>query len=185
MDDIIASIILVIVIFGSAWLIWHEDKIAIAKAKEKEIIIKFLKQMSSQDNRMTAFPYFYVIRTLKTVAAYEGCESFYEYLDDDSDCPLDIESILEDEEEYDALSSDPEENKDGKIKWSRKVGSVKEWENKGMFLTETDAKDHLRLNYYHYSKDAYTYVDHSWRAPELEGFLSALFKHFKVKPQRR
>lgn len=45
---------------------------------------------------------------------------------------------------------------------------------------EEDAERHLRLNHYHYSKNAHTYVDHAWRAPELKQFFEALFKEFNV-----
>jgi len=151
---------------------------------EIETIIKFLKQMSTQKNRGTAFPYFFTIRTSRWAATVEGSQEKDEYYSEDNE-EMDPKNILEDECENDELSADPEENKDGKEKWAMKVPVTKAWENKGIFLTETDAKDHLRLNHYHYSKDAHTYVDHAWRAPELEAFLLALFKHFNVKPQGR
>ena len=52
-----------------------------------------------------------------------------------------------------------------------------------MFLTETDANDHLRRNKHHYSKDAATYVEHAWRAPELEQFLKALLEYFEIRKE--
>lgn len=37
-----------------------------------------------------------------------------------------------------------------------------------MFLTQTNAENHLRLNYYHYSDDAHAYAMTSWRSSETE-----------------
>lgn len=37
-----------------------------------------------------------------------------------------------------------------------------------MFLTQSDAENHLQLNHYHYSADAHTYAMTSWRSSETE-----------------
>ena len=37
-----------------------------------------------------------------------------------------------------------------------------------MFLTEKDARNHLKSNYYHYSDDAHTYCMCAWRSPVVE-----------------
>ncbi len=156
---------------------------------KEDTIKQFLTKMSEQDNRSTAAPYFYVIRTSKKVPAYSGCGEFIEYYD-----PEDPEEIYDSIEEYITKQKEYQEyeemldveKEDFDLKMEdieyelEKVELNHEWEEKGMFLTETDAKEHLRRNYYHYSKDAHTYVKHSWRAPELEEFLKALFEHFEV-----
>jgi hypothetical protein len=36
------------------------------------------------------------------------------------------------------------------------------------FLTAKAAEEHLRLNDYHYHKDADVYLKHAWRNPEME-----------------
>jgi hypothetical protein len=36
------------------------------------------------------------------------------------------------------------------------------------FLTAKAAEEHLRLNNYHYHKDADVYLQHAWRNPEME-----------------
>jgi hypothetical protein len=38
----------------------------------------------------------------------------------------------------------------------------------GMFLTQKAAEEHLRANYYHYSKDATTYAMTAWRSKEAD-----------------
>jgi len=37
-----------------------------------------------------------------------------------------------------------------------------------MFITKQGAKDHLKLNDYHYTKEAHTYAMTAWRAPKVE-----------------
>ena len=61
------------------------------------------------------------------------------------------------------------------------IGIHKGWENKGMFLTEEEAKRHLKQNAYHYSENARTYVEHAWRAPKMQAFFKNLFEYFEVE----
>lgn len=43
-----------------------------------------------------------------------------------------------------------------------------------MFLTEKDAREHLRSNDYHYSEDAHTYCMSAWRSPVVERLWTIL-----------
>lgn len=45
-----------------------------------------------------------------------------------------------------------------------------------MFLTNKEAQEHLKANYYHYSDDAHTYAMTSWRNPETEKLWEILQK---------
>lgn len=136
-------------------------------------IIEFLTEMSSQDNRGTAFPYYYVIRDAEYIPTSEDYSynrvSYYD--------PLNCVHILEDE--YNQLPQTDEEEscKDD----FNEVYEVKKWAEKGMFLTEKDAQEHLERNHYHYSDEAHTYVKCAWRAPHLEKFFTNLFEFFGVK----
>lgn len=51
---------------------------------------------------------------------------------------------------------------------------------RGVFLTESDAEEHLKKNYYHYSPKAHTFVETAFRAPKLEAFLAALMEFFNI-----
>jgi hypothetical protein len=144
----------------------------------KNVITNFLSKMASQDNRATAAPYFYVIRT--KVKRYVPDET-----GDDSDFVISGD-VYESENDARAKLKEygetPERIK--KLLSEGKQYDYKmDWENKGMFLTETDAEKHLKANHYHYSSDAHTYIDHAWRAPELEQFFKALFTEFNIEPQ--
>ena len=140
----------------------------------QEIIKNFLVKMANQDNRGTAFPYFYVIRTEVEVAAHEGNGKSRWY--DNENCQT-YDTI---EEFRESLAGEPGEYIDKRIEELSEFWVENKWEDRGMFLTETDAEEHLKANHYHYSHNAHTYVKHAFRAPEMEEFFKALFDHFEV-----
>jgi hypothetical protein len=158
---------------------------------DEQIIREFLEKMSTQDNRATAFPFYYVIRTADwrvTEDGYggdggdEGSDTKTVYvLEDSHECQLS-------QEEYDKLpetSDDAKPDDDMGCKEDYKeVFMARIWREEGIFFTETDAKGHLERNSYHYSPGAHTYVKHVWRAPELERFLLALFKTYGIPPRK-
>jgi hypothetical protein len=149
----------------------------------EENIKNFLTKMKTQDNRSTAFPYFYVIRSSKLVITdpdYITDEIKY-YHPDYDDLTWNTEEEFIDYLRY-GLSEEAYEESyiDLELKNLKKIYFVKIWEEHGMFLTEDDAKNHLESNYYHYSSDAHTYVKHSWRAPEMTEFLKNLMIYFKI-----
>lgn len=139
----------------------------------------FLQKMIDQDNRCTAFPYFYVIRTEKEVDCdLDSAENTKVYWQGDTyDSMEEIEKYCK-ENEY------TKEQTREALREAHEYGVRKVWEKKGMFLTETDAENHLKLNHYHYSDNAHTFVDHAWRAPELESFFKNLFEHFNIQKSK-
>ncbi|MDD2772729.1 MAG: hypothetical protein PHP45_03425 [Elusimicrobiales bacterium] len=142
----------------------------IEKAQSEATIKAFLQQMSTQDNRGTGFPIFYVIRTSTWKPTDEertGGESKIIWWDSGNE--------MEYSEAKYAKLPDARKSK------CERVCVEKTWREEGLFLTETDAKGHLTQNHYHYSDDAHTFVKHAFRAPELERFLTALFQYFDVK----
>jgi len=141
----------------------------------EKIIKTFLTKMAKQNNRATAAPYFYVIRTeVEVEAPIDNCDFTKVYWDASTyESWQELEDYL-DENKYTS------KEKDGVFREAREYGVRKEWVQKGMFLTEEDAEEHLRLNHYHYSKNAHTYVDHAWRAPDMTRFFKALFEKFDV-----
>lgn len=134
---------------------------------DTDIIINFLQKMSTQENRGTAFPIFYVIRSSVKCAAYPGNGEQHYYDEDHNE-------ITEKEKD------EAEERGENVYEYDEEM----RWEEHGMFLTETDAEWNLKNNGHHYSKDAHTYVKHAYRAPEYKEFLLALFKHFGVDPRQ-
>lgn len=103
-------------------------------------------------------------------------EFLVEHYEDDIDEDEELQELLKNEEEnfnelwdyvFDVL------NEDG---YFRKI-FVKEEEfivPSTMFLTKEEAKRHLELNHYHYSKKAHTYAMTAWRAPKVEKLINAL-----------
>lgn len=135
----------------------------------EKIIKNFLEEMSKQYPRGTAFPYYYVIIDYRLISAANGCGNFVEYISKDCDYSYS-------EKEY------KQELKEGNIEpgdFCEIYMQEIEFE-KGMFLTESDAQNHLEANRHHYSKKAHTYVKHCFRATELIQFLTILFEYFDV-----
>jgi hypothetical protein len=143
----------------------------------------FLIKMKEQDNRSTAFPYFYVIRSSELIITDpDYCNDVVKYYHPDYD-----DLTWESEKDFvDYLKNDlndepfKESYIDLEVKNLRKIYFKKIWKEHGMFLTEEDAENHLKTNYYHYTSDAHTYVKHAWRAPDLHNFLNDLMDIFQV-----
>lgn len=147
-----------------------------------ETILKFLTEMRQQDNRATAFPIYYVIRTeVEEPAPEDNCDYTKWYWSDRSwDSWNEIEKDIE--ENYD--KDDWFDAKKRAHREAHQYGVRKRWDERNMFLTESEAQRHLEANHYHYSHNAHTYVHHAWRAPQLEEFFKALFAHFEI-PEKK
>ena len=153
-----------------------------------DIIKNFLQEMASQDNRLTATPFYYVIRSAIYVASYhsgEGDRDTYVNNEDSEDTLIvnsgenAIDNFREQYKDYEEFNKMDDEEIETHLEDNYTMYSeTKTWEERNMFLTEKDAERHLRLNHYHYSQDAHTYIKHAWRAPDLEAFFKALFKYF-------
>lgn len=147
----------------------------------EDIIKAFLTQMAKQDNRCTADIYYYVIRTKAKRHVCDGGDEVV-YVDKENDYAeyKDREEFAKELRSYrdEDITEDVIETEWLKLE---EVNLEHYWEEKGMFLTETDAVNHLKANNYHYSSDAHTYVKHAWRAPELYNFFKALFNHFNIE----
>lgn len=156
--------------------------------EQEKTIKEYLTAIKKQNNRATAPPYFFVIRDERWIRSDGGGDEG----PGDAEkiiwnCIHDPEMSLESEKaviEY-ILESDDNLTEDDAMQALRdeweEVSIVRIWRKRCMFLTETDANEHLRKNRYHYSENAHTYIDHAFRAPELENFLKALFEHFGIK----
>lgn len=139
--------------------------------KNKEQQIKdYLIGIANTDRYGTAFPVYYVIKDKTTEFVkdeygephvYEdGCFHSYEYFQDDMT-----------KEEFESM----DEIVNGYMEdvWST--------QNNTMFLTEDEAKQHLKENSHHYSEDAYVYCCHIWRNEPLKQFIMNLFDYFGVE----
>lgn len=157
-------------------------------------IIDFLTEMSSQDNRGTAFPYIYTIADeneryehdkysgdcimydshmweikdyIKEVNEYSDNQYDFKNMDDS-----DIDEFIENELEGDELYNG---------RFRKELDTYYE----GVFFTESDAKEYLAdtMNH-HFGPNPRTYVDsmNKWnRTSKTTAFLTDLFNFFGVK----
>ena len=110
----------------------------------------------------------------------DGCEWF-----DSDGCRVDLESEAEeffgdrcpDDDTGFQLGPDGEitvsDDADAELFAEDVMGLRKRWFQwvevyRGLFMTEGEAVEHLRLNYYHYSPWAHPYYEHAFRAPDVE-----------------
>ncbi len=139
-----------------------------------EFIKDVIHRMNTQDNRCTAAPYYYQIEDEEEVPTSSDYSDKYtwvydceEYTDAEArEIILDAEpNSFDSDKDFDEILEDYE---------FEKVYCLTKKVYKGLFLTEDSAKEHLRLNRYHYGENARTYVFHAWRNPELKKFIESV-----------
>ena len=161
----------------------------------------FIKEYYEQDNCGTAYPIYFVIRDIKWIPSYWATQGdkFLLIYDGESLYEADtltelFEKIKNDAENFDYDLDFPEDfdfnhpdqfEIDNFTENNKYVTGIfaqtKEYENKNMFLLKSEAEEHLKLNHYHYSKDAFVYCEHAWRAPRQEKFFQELKEAQNVK----
>ncbi|MED4447418.1 hypothetical protein P9299_30960 [Bacillus cereus] len=166
--------------------------------------IQFLKdlqqELKTQETDSNASPRFWVIKDYRFVPGNEKCDSGYEerffndgdhvtfhkfddlkdfleeYYEEVIDESQELRVLLYDEnEEFDELWEYVEDNlnSDGFFDtvFMKEEGFIVP---DTMFLTKEEAKNHLKLNHYHYTSKAHTYAMTAWRAPKVERLLNIL-----------
>lgn len=142
-------------------------------------LISLATEMTTQDPRGTKMPHMFQIRDWKKqydwrlngdthiwVGDYgeeiETLDEFKEYLENNGfGIPENIEDIWNDHWDME----DWVESNNIELKQCS-YSLVPEYTNH--FLTAKAGEEHLRLNDYHYHKDADVYLNHAWRNPEME-----------------
>ncbi len=168
------------------------------KEELKENITEFLIEMSNQDNRATRFPYYYVV--MSDYKEYEECFNGEYVLDENSEGMVLVEDfikqaweddrfgVLEDEtvdqilEELTDISTQYRitEILEDLLSTPRRFTMEYKPRRYGVFLTEKDAENHIRINGHNLGANPRTYVDCMYRATYTENFLTNLFNYFEV-----
>jgi hypothetical protein len=166
--------------------------------------IQFLKdlqtELKSQENDGQASPRFWVIKDYRKVPGHNDYDSgsvehfhndgdhtifenladlkefLEEYYEEEIESDEDLQQLLEDENEsfYELWEYvDSNLNADGFFS-SVFMKEESYLVPNTMFLTKEEAKNHLKVNHYHYSSKAHTYALTAWRAPKVERLLKIL-----------
>lgn len=156
-------------------------------SKAKKYVQEYITKMNEQSNRCTSTPYYFCICDYEYIPSYHQSEwdmlcatnddnesyegksfkelflSVYTHCHQDEEIvfDFDLEDNYETEGKLEALGFNVFRQKEKEV-------------YKGVFFTETDAENHLKSNKHHYSKKANVYVEHAWRAPELEKFFKSI-----------
>lgn len=158
--------------------------------------IQFLKELQNelltQEYDCQAAPRFWAVGDYKMVSCPDGCQEEYHIHLPNRDYHGEINDLLKDieSEEFEDFSLETKEEF-GEIDceitafdWIKKhydddaeLIPVREEHfihQSTMFLTKAEAKNHIKLNHYHYSPKAHTYAMTAWRAPKVEKLLKIL-----------
>lgn len=167
--------------------------------KRDELFIKKLgKELREQETDFQASPVFWSIMDYKWVPTADGCGERIAVFDNDGNMYHDVEEFIKEYLEYQETDSlldkhgrellgeflqvddlyeayEHVKNNFDDDEWrsaeEEKISFIKQ---NTMFLTKEEAKEHLRLNSHHYTKDAHTYAMTAWRAPKVERLLKIL-----------
>lgn len=176
---------------------YHEDKVEKHAISKEDIVflMELQKEMNTQDTVGQANPRYWVIRDYEkffgeslndpsgVVVYYDGSEIVTVDYDGKGDREIinDAQSQLvnyfdisypddpvHEIYDIDTLKEYCEENDLTCIEYQY----VRKYDN--FFLTQKDAEDHLRSNYYHFDEDASTYAMTAWRNPRVERLYKIL-----------
>lgn len=154
-----------------------------------EFLVDLQRKMDIQDTDGQASPRFWVVRDYKWTMGNENiydrvslysCEEdwvlstdeyAYEILNGDRHDDFNSEQIRQ------LVDAVCEDDNDGILRWAR------EYDNKGiekvyevkmdyivpntLFITKEECLEHIKLNHYHYTRDAHSYAMTAWRSPSV------------------
>jgi hypothetical protein len=152
----------------------------------------YIKEYFEQDNFGTAYPIYFTIRDIKWEASYhfgDGDRYLCVYDYDEFEAKETLPELLKSLRDSEYLFTFPDDfDFDSRSDWQLSelsdlngglldiYSQVRREVDKGMFLLKSEAEKHLKSNSHHYSKDAYVYCHHAWRAPGLKNLLESLSK---------
>lgn len=147
-------------------------------------LMELATEYMTQDNRITAKPYLFQLRTTHQVAAYEGCGEEI-WIDDEGDEWTDEERIGlinsfqkgkygDNAPLYDDLD---DWDRDGVMSdmGHRKVCITKEHRYENGFFTAKGCEEHIRINGHNLNHPVDTYLTHAFRNAEMD-LMADLFE---------
>jgi len=160
-----------------------DEKIQITVDKKHlDFLVDLMTKIGNQDNRGTAFPYFYIMRQPRWRVIPEG----YGY-GETKHIFYDSECCREHETKEDYIKECIEEGIPAKEAYMKAEELQEGWleqyyEEDNMFLTEEGYNKHLKLNR-HNLKDPHNYIKCAWRNPEITDLFKALIAITGVDPE--
>ena len=137
-----------------------------------DFLRELANKMKTQDNRCTAKPYFYTVRSLKDVAVPDGDGDGVSYFDNTGCCSM------TEQEMKDYCRERGEDFDDYVAKHCVRYGTKEDYEDENVFLTEAGYEQHMELNGHNYRhlKRSFSYLHHAFRNPEMESLWKALLE---------
>lgn len=152
-------------------------------------LIELATEMTTQDMRGTRMPHMFQIRDWKKV--YDWRCNGHQIIWVDASSNFEVETLddlidyLSSSGHFDGMEDYQEQSEIAEITRLWEENDISDWISDNCedleecsytmepvyinsFLTAKAAEEHLRLNHYHYHKDAQVYLNHAWRNPEAE-----------------
>lgn len=149
-------------------IILNNGEVASFLEEDIRSLIELGKKINNQDPRGTQFPMFVIKQKVK-VYGEQGCCSEHERREDyDGDVCEDCQKLLDNDEELPDECWKCDDECFVNFNWEDQTV-----EDCGSFFTAEAAKEHIRLNDYHYNKP-FVYAIASWRNYELQKVLEIL-----------
>lgn len=129
-------------------------------------------ELATQSNRMTASPYFYVVRTAKELAAPPGYGEDEVLVDWQGD-PNTYKTEAEARKLFGEMELSQEEI-DKRVEALEPMGVHTVFEYHNVFFTEKGYRQHMELNGHNYGSskvEPHSYVMHAFRNPEIKTLL--------------
>lgn len=150
-----------------------------------EFVKNLINEIETQDNRSTAYPILYMIQVKERIFGMsEDYSTEYKWIDfgNDHEEFTDEELKLELIKYYDFSKSEvdkldncelEEKIEELHLDYTKVYYEDVERYKHNIFFTEKAAKQHIKLNHYHYNSPQ-DYVIHAWRNPEVENIVKVL-----------
>lgn len=172
-----------------------ETELVTMRKEDVEFLRDLAREIKTQDNRATADPYFYVVRTIEHLPAPDGYGERTVWVDfsDDPRVYLSKEEFYDDYRHDNYPISELEEAKTEEEKSAiiQKFEAEREeaWESleeqeehdvireANVFFTQRAYEEHMRLNGHNYhwrDEKPYSYVKHAFRNPEIKRLLEII-----------
>ena len=151
------------------------------KEQGLQFLSELIDKINTQNNRGTAFPYFYVVHTERWRVAhdeYYSGETKQVWVDTGDGEPREWNTPKEfmvDLVKHQGLTA--KEARKYAEDHLREFTMEKYIDEDNVFFTEEGYKEHERQNSHNMGKrghDYYSYVKHAWRNPEIAGLLKAV-----------
>ena len=147
------------------------------RKSDYDFLVDLSKEIKSQDNRITASPYYYVVKCMNEHPTADGCGEIKKVVDEENDYRL-FDSREEAKEMWAKEGYYDEDELEEMANKLREYDFKEQFTEENIFFTEHGYNQHMELNSHNYrhNKKFYSYVKHAFRNPEIKKLLEVILR---------